>query len=175
MGVPAETYRALSARWPLHTSPPQKTQQEHATQWILPWSQNLGFSPVRPLLDLSPRAPIKCATLSLYNRGHVLQKLQGSQSTAGPAEAGAEQAGRRHEADRRTGPFPDQPPCRPGGGPDGGPSCSNPLWTGRQHSALLPEMPWCPRGTSGLSPESKIPSVSRTVNHVHAPPARGGL
>lgn len=69
----------------------QKTQQEHArvdspvepVPWFQPsetvWTYHLQSAKV-----------IKCATLSLYNRGHMLQKLQGSQEHSWlPAEAGA--------------------------------------------------------------------------------------
>lgn len=90
----AETRRALSALMaPPHIAS-QKTQQEHARSGFSCGASILGFSPVRPFwtYHLQSSKVIKCATLSLYNQGHVLQKLQGSQAGAqlAPAEAGAE-------------------------------------------------------------------------------------
>lgn len=112
---------------------PARTCQE----WILPWSQYLGFSPVRPFwtYHLQSAKVIKCATLSLYNRGHVLQKLQGSQEHSWlPQRPEQSKLGRMWlRADGRMGALPrPAPPRRPwGGGPDGGPSCARiPLWTG---------------------------------------------
>lgn len=56
------------------------------------------------------------------------------------------------------GAFPDQllPVGRGVVGLMGDPAVlESPSMDRRQRSALLPEMPWCPRGTSGLSPSQR--------------------